>query len=444
MCVFPDGEKLVQPPGVDRHIETRDPNQVLCIDEEVEPHIFPVRRLRPVIPLTVGLFLLLLPTPSAGANDGLQSRDAVIRQYQSVLLPTLQIAPNWTGSLGDCVAGQTSSEYQQATLTALNYMRGMVNLPPVSLDASMNAVAQPAALMMAAQRSLSHEPPSSWACWSPQGLDGARRSNLALGSSGPSAILAYMADRGANNRLVGHRRWLLDSEAVVMGTGDTGSSNALTVIGGPRRSSPGTWIPWPAAGYFPWQLEPNGRWSLGLPGANFGNATVNVSIDGNSVPVSVTPPFNGYGDNTISWDMSLPRAESGSGRNDMSVDVSVAGIGLGDGRVISHSYRVTLVDAEPATLPSPAEIRSVRRVGSSILVAFDPISESGREAVSYIARARPISGKGARSLPTRTCTSNGGLCRITRVRPNVTYEISLITRNSAGDCEASLARAVRR
>ena len=184
----------------------------------------------------------------ASADVAGQSREAVITQYQSVLLPALRVANDWTGSVSGCNAGTTSAAYQDATLTALNYVRGLVSQPAVTFDPSLHADAQAAALIMAAQDRLSHYPPASWACWTSGGSGSAGRSNLHLGRSGAFAIISYMEDSGENNLLAGHRRWLLDSRATAMATGDTSKSNVITVIGSPRRPSSGTWIPWPAPG----------------------------------------------------------------------------------------------------------------------------------------------------------------------------------------------------
>lgn len=82
---------------------------------------------------------------------------------------------------------------------------------------------------MAAQGDLSHDPPSTWKCWTQVGHDGAASSNLYLGETGASAIAGYMADTGVPS--AGHRRWIIYSAQRVMGSGSTSSSNALYVFG---------------------------------------------------------------------------------------------------------------------------------------------------------------------------------------------------------------------
>ncbi|CAB4930889.1 MAG: hypothetical protein F2836_03455 [Actinobacteria bacterium] len=370
----------------------------------------------------------------ASADVAGQSREAVITQYQSVLLPALRVANDWTGSVSGCNAGTTSAAYQDATLTALNYVRGLVSQPAVTFDPSLHADAQAAALIMAAQDRLSHYPPASWACWTSGGSGSAGRSNLHLGRSGAFAIISYMEDSGENNLLAGHRRWLLDSRATAMATGDTSKSNVITVIGSPRRPSSGTWIPWPAPGFFPWQLEPKGRWSLGLPGAGFQAASVAVSVSGAPVAVAVTPTIDGYGDNTISWDMSLPQPARTDYPSDMNVDVTVSGIRLGDGSTVNHSYTVTLIDAAPHPTPSHAYFIDVKRNARGLLASWEAPVDDGGEAITYLVTAAP-DGKAGRGLPTRTCTTSLTTCQLTQVSRKVGYTVTITVRNSVGISE---------
>ncbi len=378
----------------------------------------------------------LSATPAVADVAG-QSRDAVVAQFQSVLLPALAVPNEWTGSIAGCSSGSSSPAYQQATLAAVNYVRGLVSLPAVSLDPGMNADAQAAALIMAAQGDLSHFPPSTWNCWSQQGAAGAGRSNLYLGRSGARSIVGYMDDPGANNLLVGHRRWILDSGATLIGTGDTANTNALAVIGAPRRTSPQAWIPWPAPGYFPWQMEPEGRWSLGRPEADFTGASVSVTIGGSAIPVTVTPPVDGYGDNTISWDMQLPPTVRQQHPEDMNVDVAVDGIRLPDGSTTSYRYAVSLISAAPKTIPASTWFESVRRARTTLVARWAATADDGGEAVTYVVTARPV-GRAARKLPVRTCTTAATSCTLHGISRNARYDVSVVVGNSVGQSPVGL------
>ena len=96
----------------------------------------------------------------------------------------------------------------------------MAGLGTVTESAIYSQRNQDAAVMMAAEGSLSHTPVGGWSCYTADGATAAGRSNLALGLSGVGAIDAYMQDFGANNTGVGHRRTMLYPQVQEMGTGD--------------------------------------------------------------------------------------------------------------------------------------------------------------------------------------------------------------------------------
>ena len=68
----------------------------------------------------------------------------------------------------------------------------MSGLAPVTFSPTLNARSQRTALMMSANRSLSHAPPRSWRCSSQAGAANAGRSNLAL--SYPSITSAGLVE----------------------------------------------------------------------------------------------------------------------------------------------------------------------------------------------------------------------------------------------------------
>lgn len=238
------------------------------------------------------------------------SQSAVNAAYWSAYAPKLTQAIDWLGgSLLGCLPGLSSLSTNSGTLSSLNYVRSLAGLAPVTFSSSMNAAAQKAALIMAANRSLSHNPPSGWKCWSSTGASAASKSNLVIAFPSLKAgqiIDLYMDDPGSNNTAAGHRRWLLNPFSTVMGTGSTLTSNALTVIGPTNASRPNPrWVGWPTAGYFPNKLEPEGRWSLsaGLKSISFKYARVAVYSDGVRIPVRKYAVHNGYAQPTLVWQM---------------------------------------------------------------------------------------------------------------------------------------------
>jgi hypothetical protein len=213
--------------------------------------------------------------------------------------------------------------------------------------------AQAAALIMAANGWLNHHPPSTAACWTAEGYDGASHGNLSVFSTGPRAVASYMID-GGGNLTVGHRRWLLYQQLWAIGSGDVAQNNSIYVLGPRLVTGTVQWVPWPTDGYFPAELEPYGRWSLSYPGADFSTATVAVTAPDGKVIIAPPVVQDGAGDPTIAWDMVLPRTDAfGHLRAgpDYPVTVTVSGIVI-DGKVVDHAYTSTLVTAD-STPPGP-------------------------------------------------------------------------------------------
>ncbi|MGH2548440.1 MAG: CAP domain-containing protein, partial [Thermomicrobiales bacterium] len=222
-------------------------------------------------------------------------------------------AVGWTGSYSSCTAGTTSSSFKDGMLQRLIYYRAMAGVPAnIGLSSTFSSKNQAAALMFGAQGALSHDPPSSWACYTSTADEAAGSSNIALGASGTTALDLYMRDPGSNNAAVGHRRWILYPQTQTFGTGDTTASggkmaaNALWVFDGNFGTTrPGTrdgYVAWPNKGFVPYQVVPT-RWSLSNPGSSFGGATVTVTLNGQPVSVAKESVVTGYGENTIVWQM---------------------------------------------------------------------------------------------------------------------------------------------
>ena len=278
------------------------------------------------------------------------SRAAVVNAYRRVYLPALNTPIGWTGNTAGCQAGAVSSAAQSATLAMVNYFRSMVDLPGVTFDPALSAKSQRAALMMSANNALSHSPPTSWRCWSADGAEAAGSSNLALGIGGAGAIDLQVADPGTSNTAAGHRRWIMYPPMQTMGSGSTSNANSLWVFGAEGARPHTKAVEWPSAGYFPRELEPAGRWSVSIPGADLDRATVRVTgPTGAVLPITVHRPAYGYGDPTLVWDLGRLGEVAGRGDRTYRVDVS----GIAGWSSTSHSYRVTLVDAAPPVPYAP-------------------------------------------------------------------------------------------
>jgi hypothetical protein len=234
----------------------------------------------------------------------------------------------------------------------VNYYRVLAGLPAdIVFNATKSAKCQQAALMMSANNKLDHYPTTSWTFYTADGSEAAGASNLAIGYYGPAAVNGYMVDPGTGNEPVGHRRWLLYQRAREMGTGDIpqngsyNSTNSLWVIGDFKAAPTAQFASWPGEGYMPFPVVP-ARWSLSYPGADFGNATVKMTLNGVDVPLTViyrsTSKTPAYGDNTIVWQPGgLPSTVTG----DLPYVVTVTGI-KGTGVPTSKSYTVNIFNPD--------------------------------------------------------------------------------------------------
>jgi uncharacterized protein YkwD len=280
-----------------------------------------------------------------------QSRAEVVNLFNNQFFPALLVPPDWTGNTAGCVPGSTSAAFEAATVQMVNYFRTMAGLPTVTLDAARTPGAQSAALMMAAQGDLSHNPPPGWACRTQAGADAAGRSNLSLGSAGADAMRQYMQDTGVDS--LGHRRWIIFPPEVQIGTGSTDFTNALDVVGGPfgQRTTSPEFVAWPPPGFVPYSVV-YPTWSFAYPDANFTNATVTLASQGIPVAQNVTQlPIN-FGDNGVSW---VPQGlVTGAGVADLTVTVSVNNV-LINGTPRNFSYTMTIIDPNltPPTPPTP-------------------------------------------------------------------------------------------
>jgi uncharacterized protein YkwD len=263
-------------------------------------------------------------TPKWSGSVNTNDRAAVNSAYLTGFASGMNVPTGWAGSDSRCVAGTQAPGSRTATLRAINFARSMGGLAPVTFSTTLNARSQQTALIMSANRALSHQPPSSWRCWTSTGAANAGRSNLAL--SYPSITSAglvsqYLEDAGSSNQAAGHRRWLLNPFTTQMGSGSTNTANAVTVMGPTSTSRPNpALVGWPTAGWFPDALEPSGRWSLSLGdrALSFRWATVRVWRNGTLLRVVKNPVVDGYAQPTVVWQMPTSLARSGTFKVEVS------------------------------------------------------------------------------------------------------------------------------
>lgn len=278
-------------------------------------------------------------------------REQVILDYNNIYLPASfdlnELA--WTGSTATCNPGTYAASVNQKMLTKINYFRNLCDLnDDVVFNSTLNASCQEAALMQEANNSLSHctgtsnAPCNTWSCNTLNAISASGSSNLAWGTwNSFDPVDLYMLDSGGGNEAVGHRRWLLYSRAKTFGNGMTNNRNAMWVFG--NNSNPAgnnrPYIAYPPGDYIVQDLV-YPRWSFGVPGATFINATVTMTDDnGNNVPLNIIYNASvGFGDISVVWE------PTGVVINDVvDRDYNVTVSNITGGPQSSYSYTVTIV-----------------------------------------------------------------------------------------------------
>ena len=328
-------------------------------------------------------------------------RRQVIDTFYDVWLRNQQVPLGWTGSRNPCRAGSIAAPAQAATLSQVNYFRTLAGLRRVRFDDATGGLAQRTALIMDANMALSHYPPLSWRCRTKAAAWLASRSNLALGTAGRArgaqAVTRYVEDAGADNRQVGHRRWLFSPHTAVMASGSTERANALVVVGMPQhRDAVPRYVPWPSAGYFPAPLEPRGRWSLSASraGTDFRRARVEVrGPGGQRMAVDRYAVRNGMGPNTLVWRVrGLVRPAL---TTDVGYRVRVTGIRR-NGRLLDPvAWTVTLVRPDRAVQPLQApEVIGTYAVGETVFATAGTWSRTpDRVTYQWLRDGEPIPGQ---------------------------------------------------
>lgn len=288
-------------------------------------------------------------------------RQAVIDAYNTEF-GAAAVDADWTGDRNSCTAGTTSAAYRASTLSRINWFRAMAGVPATVRESqSLTAKAQETALMNSVSGQISHNPDSSFSCATSTAVAAAAKSNLYLGRTGPDAITGYVQDPGVGNVSAGHRNWILHPTSTEMGIGeiprDTAgvwATNTLYVIEdtsivfGPQpelREDQG-FVAWPNAGFVPEDVVFD-RWSFGLRGANFANASVSVTVDGITAPTSVefaSTSSTGAPFPIMVWNVSgLPT----NAAFDTDVVVTIRNVNV-NGASKSFSYTTTIIGDQPA------------------------------------------------------------------------------------------------
>jgi len=147
-------------------------------------------------------------TQTGGFSVDVNSRQQAQAFFNSVYTASENTPLTFSGSVPSCSPGSTNALFKDAIALRINWFREMAGVTDnITFRDSFSASAQDAALIMAANGTLTHQPVSSMTCYTASGDDGAGNSNLALGTLGWGSITGYIEDAGSNNAAVGHRRF---------------------------------------------------------------------------------------------------------------------------------------------------------------------------------------------------------------------------------------------
>jgi hypothetical protein len=174
------------------------------------------------------LFNLLLMVTAAGGADGCRDVSTGIAPHTASSVPGMvrvdevarvrledlyEIRPDIAG----CEEGRLKGSEKLKALQYVNAVRALHDLPPVSYRSDDDRAVAQSALIMAANNLVSHDPPPSLTCWTPEGYAASSRSNLAIlsfrGTGDELATTEQIIDMFWKDTLVtelGHRRWLLN------------------------------------------------------------------------------------------------------------------------------------------------------------------------------------------------------------------------------------------
>lgn len=326
-----------------------------------------------------------------------QSRNDVISFWNSVYSESegYENRLAWTGSIGNNEPGSTSAAFKNDVERRINYYRAMAGMDasirirpssetvsggsgPTAPEGTTKQDAAQAAAFMLSQNTAEflegggvsnpigthnpHNPPESWIADDNTARNGAYYSNVAIGHYGPGAIDAYISEDaqgagGAENSVVGHRRYIFHSRLQEVATGDvrpTSSSyfpaNALYVFGDwlTPTSSP-EFVSWPNSGFIPEDITPR-LWSLSYPGADFSNATIDMQVVGGETIATNITSQNAlyYADNTIVWKATDASAIPSAEYEDVTIQVTVSNISI-NGNATSYNYSVTIINPRRLT-----------------------------------------------------------------------------------------------
>lgn len=257
-----------------------------------------------------GLIVVLLTSSGNQAPTGEISLNELKQLYKDYYLSSHIDSMPWRPGK-KCDGGTLAAEIYQKAENRINFFRLVNHLPTIKIIAEKQKESQAAAYMMKVNNYLSHNPPTSWKCYSKEGAEGASRSCLGVSNykyyPDNSFVTGFITDPGETNFFAGHRRWLLYSKAAAFSYGATDVSEAIYTNLNFTDSASVDYIAYPWNGYVPINLVFS-KWSFSIPEhkkVDFSAATISVT-DAKGTPLSLKkyPLKPDYLDHSLTWKMT--------------------------------------------------------------------------------------------------------------------------------------------
>lgn len=300
-----------------------------------------------------------------------------IRAYYATHPFSTSKSDTWdiTPDINNEVAGKLSQSSIENALNALNFVRYIAGLNPVTHDEELEEYAQAGTTLLQKVGYLSHRPeqPSGVSDeFYGKGWIGTSSSNLGNGYSNlaKATVAGWMVDGDEGNiDTVGHRRWCLDPHMQATGFGHSGTYTAMWVFGGNTSYEDYRYdyISWPG------QVMPveyfKGPWSVSLHESFYINDDADVKIsltsrqnektyvldknnsDKSGQYFNIAQPGYGYGWYTLIFDPGVNFAAGDE------VTVEITGLKDESGIEWPISYKVTFFCLSKSSVSSDANTK---------------------------------------------------------------------------------------
>ena len=267
-----------------------------------------------------------------------------------------------------CRPGRLKPEITTALTARVNEVRALHGLAPVTYNPATENTAVAAAMVFAANGSLSHYPGSWWRCFTEDAATGARLSNIFGGASErlifvslDEMVTGWMTDvRHMNPGSIGHRRWLLDPflatisfgrVAGILPDGRRTDGAAMRIIGSNRvvpEPIEGGFIAYPFGDYPARFWDPGALLSFAVL-VDLRDKTASEQVDYRNAQVSVRQRGAGalevsrvtFDNNAYGLPNSLQFAAEGL-QPGVSYDVAIRNVRVqGQSRDFAYTFRIT-------------------------------------------------------------------------------------------------------